>query len=86
MANHSAKPPVSCRPAFWIEQEVDAWCHAAIKGVRWTPTGPPEKPNFIRKREVLRRTGLSHFSIWSMEKKGRFPKRVRLGEVADAAD
>jgi len=87
MANLSAKPPTEGRAAFWVDQEVTAWCHAVIKGEVWVPADkPPERPVLIRKPEVLKRTGLSHFTIWTLERNGRFPKRVRLGEPAEAAD
>lgn len=34
----------------------------------------------IREPERLRITGLSRVQIWRMEKRGLFPKRVKLGE------
>ena len=37
--------------------------------------------NIIRKREVLRRTGLSDTTIWRHEKRGDFPARVQLTEA-----
>jgi len=33
----------------------------------------------IRKKEVLMIVGLSAVTIWRKEKKGEFPKRVKLG-------
>ena len=33
----------------------------------------------IRKTELLATIGLSDPTIWRMEKKGKFPKRLRLG-------
>lgn len=33
----------------------------------------------IRKPEVLGRVNLSDPTVWRMEKKGTFPKRIRLG-------
>ncbi len=36
----------------------------------------------LRKPEVLNRTGLSHVTIWRLEKKGDFPQRVKLGARA----
>lgn len=33
----------------------------------------------IRKPELLARVGLSDPTIWRMERRGEFPKRVRLG-------
>ena len=35
----------------------------------------------IRKREVLRRTGLSDTTIWRMERAGDFPARVQITEA-----
>lgn len=34
--------------------------------------------SIIRKREVLKRTGLSDTTVWRLEKSGDFPKRVLL--------
>lgn len=41
----------------------------------------PQKmtPFIIRKSELLFRLGLSDPTIWRMEKKGTFPKRLQLG-------
>ena len=36
----------------------------------------------IRKPELLSRVTLSDCSIWRMEKLGKFPKRVQLGECS----
>lgn len=85
MANPNAKPPTSCAAVLWVEQEVDAWIKAKIRGVDWQPA-EHDQPNLIRKREVLRRAGFSHFTIWNLERQGKFPCRLRIGEVADAAD
>lgn len=35
----------------------------------------------LRKREVRKRTGLSDPTIWRLEKKERFPRRVRLTDA-----
>jgi prophage regulatory protein len=44
---------------------------------------PKESPKFsqriIRKSELVKIVGLSDVTIWRMEKKGDFPKRIRLG-------
>lgn len=45
----------------------------------------PDKPVFIRRREVLRRVGVSHVTIWTWEREGRFPKAIRLNEVGNKA-
>jgi len=37
----------------------------------------PER--LLRLREVIRRTGLGRSSIYSYEKLGQFPKRVKIG-------
>lgn len=44
-------------------------------------TTEPQKmtPFIIRKSELLFRLGLSDPTIWRMEKKGTFPKRIQLG-------
>lgn len=34
----------------------------------------------IRKPELLRIVGVSHPTIWRMEKAGKFPKRISLGK------
>ena len=34
---------------------------------------------FLRTPEVLKLTGLSNTTIWRMEARGDFPKRVKLG-------
>ncbi len=33
----------------------------------------------VRKPELLARIGLSHPTIWRLERDGKFPKRVSLG-------
>jgi len=38
------------------------------------------KDRYIRKAELLAAIGLSASTVWRMEKAGRFPKRVRLGQ------
>jgi predicted DNA-binding transcriptional regulator AlpA len=36
----------------------------------------------IRKPQVRELTGFSDTTIWRLEKQGRFPRRVRLGEIS----
>ena len=36
----------------------------------------------IRKPQVRELTGFSDTTIWRLEKQGRFPRRVRLGEMS----
>jgi prophage regulatory protein len=38
----------------------------------------------IRKSEVLRRVPYSHTTLWRLERAGKFPQRVRLGDQAIA--
>ena len=38
----------------------------------------------LREREMMKLTGLSRTTIWRMERAGRFPKRVKIGERAVA--
>jgi prophage regulatory protein len=35
----------------------------------------------LRRREVLRRTGLSSTTQWRLERAGEFPERIRLTEA-----
>ena len=86
MANYGSIPPDTQGAVGWIESQVDEWVHARIRGEEWTPGPVPPHPSIIRKAQVFRRTGPSHVSIWKMERAGRFPRRIRLTEVAhDAA-
>jgi hypothetical protein len=79
-------PPANTSAALYVEQMVDDWIRATIRGEPWVEV-QPEQPVFIRKREVLRRVGLSDFTVWHLEQQGRFPRRlhVRAEERADAA-
>lgn len=45
-------------------------------------TADPGENRIIRERECARLTGLSRCHRWRLERDGRFPKRLRLGEVA----
>jgi prophage regulatory protein len=38
--------------------------------------------SYLRMTEICRRTGLSRWTIWRMEKEGSFPKSVKLGKNA----
>jgi len=44
-----------------------------------TPESGKMTQTIIRKSELLFRLGLSDPTIWRMEKKGTFPKRLQLG-------
>jgi prophage regulatory protein len=37
--------------------------------------------SILRRREVLRRTGLSSTTQWRLERAGEFPERIRLTEA-----
>jgi Prophage CP4-57 regulatory protein (AlpA) len=80
MAKHV--PPGVTTAAGYVESEVSRYIHARIRGERWTPGPIPEHPRIIRKREAQVRTGLSNFSLWTLEQRGEFPPRVRLTEAA----
>jgi prophage regulatory protein len=45
-------------------------------------TSPIAATNFIRRREVHRRTSLSDAQIYRLEAEGKFPKRVKLSQRA----
>ena len=34
----------------------------------------------LKKKEVVRMTSLSHVTIWRLERKGQFPRRICLSE------
>ena len=40
------------------------------------PRAPPER--MLRFADVIRATGLSRTTIWRLEKRGQFPKKVKL--------
>lgn len=42
---------------------------------------PPEHRRMIDRKEVLRRTGLSYTQQWRLERKDRFPARIRLTDL-----
>lgn len=84
MTDTKRKPPTDTTAVLYIEQQIDDWIRCQIAGRQWRPI-EPDRPTFIRKREVLRRVGLSFFSIWKMEREGRFPRRYRIGEVTSDA-
>jgi len=76
-------------PVGWCQEQVDEWVRAKIKGRQWAPSPMPLYPTIIRKPELLRRVGLSHVTIWKLEREGKFPRRfplVERGEAADAAE
>ena len=43
-----------------------------------------DKPRFLRRREVERRTGYSSPQLFRLEAKGEFPARVKIGDRAVA--
>jgi predicted DNA-binding transcriptional regulator AlpA len=78
MANFQAKRPATTVAVGYVEQAVDDWIKSRIRGVPWTPGPIPEHPRLIRKNEMLRRVGLSYPTVWELEKRGKFPTRIRL--------
>ncbi len=46
-----------------------------------TATGQPLGERLLRLREVKARTGLGKTSIYAYEKRGEFPRRVRIGPL-----
>jgi len=38
----------------------------------------------LRTQQVIQVTGLSHMTIWRLERSGEFPKRRRLGRISVA--
>jgi hypothetical protein len=67
-------------PRGYIENDINDWIVAHLKGEAWVQAPRPQFPVVIRKREVMRRTGLSYPTIWSREKKGTFPKGFSLAD------
>ena len=46
------------------------------------PSGAPEPPDtLIPYREVIRRAGIARQTIDRLERKGKFPKRIRIGHA-----
>jgi predicted DNA-binding transcriptional regulator AlpA len=73
----------------WCREQVDSWVHSRVKNTLWMCPPLPRYPTIIRKRELIERTGLSHVTLWKMEKRGLFPPRFKLtGPVVidDAAE
>jgi predicted DNA-binding transcriptional regulator AlpA len=73
-------------PLGWISEHVDDWIRAQIKGVPYAPGPLPQFPTVIRKKELLRRVGLSYPTVWALMKKELFPKSFRLTDRAEAQD
>jgi hypothetical protein len=73
MANPQPKPPSNTTAVVYIEQQLDDWLRAKVRGEAWRPV-VPKNPTFIRRKEVLRRVGLSHVTIWKLEREGKFPR------------
>lgn len=82
MAKHT--PPAFTTAAGYLESEVSAWIHCRVRGEEWAPGPVPEHPRLIRLKEAQERTGLSNFSLWTLEKRGRFPGRIKLTLPAPA--
>lgn len=81
MAKHV--PPKITTAAGYVESAVSEWIHARVRGEQWVSGPIPENPRLIRLREAQSRTGLSNFALWTMEKRGAFPPRVRLTQAPD---
>ena len=63
----------------YVEDQIDEFLRCCVKGVPYTqPDDLPERPRFIRKKEAIRRVGLSYVTMWSMERQGRFPRRFHI--------
>jgi predicted DNA-binding transcriptional regulator AlpA len=73
-------------PVGWCEEHVNDWIVARIKGQPWVPGPLPKFPTVIRKRELVRRVGLSHVRIWQLEREGKFPRRFPLTDRPGASD
>ncbi len=69
----------------YVEQHVDDWIRARIRGEEWAPAPLPEHPVLIRKKEMLRRVGLTDPAVWHLEQRGKFPKRIRLTDAPGEA-
>lgn len=83
MPNPQPKPAHTVSPAFWVEEYVNSWIIARIKGQPWVAPVVPANPTLIRKPEVLRRTGMSNVFLWTMEKQGKFPKRLHIENLVE---
>ena len=72
------------QPIAWYEHEIDGWIRNRIRAATGQPalptSPPPDHPTLIKEREVYRRTGLSRVHRWRLEKRGKFPHRVYLGD------
>lgn len=45
-------------------------------------TEEPKNPTILRADAVTKRVGLSRTTIWRQERKGTFPRRIRLSDNA----
>jgi predicted DNA-binding transcriptional regulator AlpA len=74
----------------FLEHEIDAWIWTRVRAnsdeTAGLPLPTPEHPRIIPMREVEKRTGFTRIHIWRLEKAGRFPRRVRLGDRSEAAN
>jgi predicted DNA-binding transcriptional regulator AlpA len=69
-------------PVAWYEHEVENWVHGRVRaGSKMPALPPPQVPNqvnLIRFDEVHKRTGLKRWTVWDLERRGLFPRRVLL--------
>jgi hypothetical protein len=80
MAKHT--PPLDFTAAGYPKHEVTRFIHARIEGREWSPGPMPEHPEIERLKSAQERTGLSNFTLWSLEQQGRFPRRIKLTSLA----
>jgi predicted DNA-binding transcriptional regulator AlpA len=76
------------RVAFF-EHEISTWIRARVRANTGEPAAAPlpvpDHPRLLTVREVEERVGFSRIHIWRLERDGRFPSRVRVSEITDAA-
>ena len=49
---------------------------------RFEPHPSNHSPQILREKQVTEMVGLSRVTIWRMERAGKFPQRVQLGDRA----
>lgn len=74
----------------FLEHEVENWIRQRVRVANGepvaTPVPAPEYLRIIPVKEVERRVGFSRVHIWRLERKGKFPSRVRLIDAGVADD
>jgi predicted DNA-binding transcriptional regulator AlpA len=74
---------VHSRPAravAWASTDITRWMREQIAAAGGDPSSvPDEEFRFIRLRELKRRVGLGHSSIYRKIAAGEFPRSVTLG-------